>query len=494
MELNILLIHADQHRFDCLGAYGNPDVRTPNIDAVAADGVRYTESFCPLPICTPSRYSLLTGLYVRQHLGGTNRCTLPAGLETFPRLLREAGYSTAAVGKMHFTPTYLDVGFDEMRLAEQDGEGRYDDDYHRWLREEGLCDRLDLMDQVREYRDAAPPEYWRAFGAIESDLDEAHHSTTWIGDRAVEAVDRWAGGGNLLMVGFIKPHHPFDPPAPWSGMYDADALTVLPGWLDEPMPRDLAFSRGYFPHADLTEQALRRAMAHYYATISQIDHHVGRLIDVLKRRGLYDRTIIVYTGDHGDYLGFHHMLLKGNYLYDPLAKVPLIVKLPAGRRAGEVSGELVSNVDVAPTLLSLCGCDVPAAMQGIDLSAEGAAAGRDAVFAEDWGGRQYMARTRDRKLLLCPDDRQSQYFDLAADPLEMTNLYADPARRSEIDELRSRLLRWALFDRPYVAHVDEAAGTIDADNAPPPDDARVRDAADYYRRKMNEPLCPRFDT
>ena len=227
---NILIIHADQHRWDCLGAYGNPDIRTSNVDALAADGVRYENHFCSFPVCTPSRYSFLTGLYVHQHLGWTNRSTLPSGLDTFPRVLKGAGYRTKAVGKMHFTPTYLDVGFDEMALAEQDGPGRYDDDYHRWLRQEGLCDHIDLMDQVSEYRQHAPSTYWDTFGALESDLDEAHHSTTWIGDRALETLETWEGGGHLLMVGFIKPHHPFDPPAPWSEMYDPSMLSLLPGW------------------------------------------------------------------------------------------------------------------------------------------------------------------------------------------------------------------------------------------------------------------------
>ena len=138
---NILLIHADQHRFDCLGAYGHPDIRTPNIDALAADGVRYENSFCPFPVCTPSRYSLLSGQYVHQHRGWDNHCTLPPGTETFPAILKQAGYKTAAVGKMHFTPTYLDVGFDEMVLAEQDGPGRWDDDYHRQLCVMGPCGR-----------------------------------------------------------------------------------------------------------------------------------------------------------------------------------------------------------------------------------------------------------------------------------------------------------------------------------------------------------------
>ena len=482
---NILILHADQHRFDCLGAYGNPDVRTPNIDALAADGVRYAESFCPFPICTPSRYSLLTGLYVRQHLGGTNHCTIPAGLATFPRVLREAGYRTKAVGKMHFTPTYLDVGFEEMLLAEQDGPGRYDDDYHRWLREEGLCDRIDLMDQVREYRQSAPEVYWDTFGALRSDLDEAHHSTTWIGEKAVEAVESWRGGGNLLMAGFVKPHHPFDPPAPWDAMYDPAALTLLPGWADEPLPRDLAFRQGYFPCEKLTEPAMRRVMAMYYATISQIDHHVGRIVDRLKARGLYDETLIVYTSDHGDYMGFHHLLLKGNLMYDPLVKVPLIVKFPRRQRAGQVSDALVNNLDVAPTLLAAAGCDVPRSMRGMDLADPAAA--RERVFCEGFSG-QYMVRSRDRKLLVTRDPAQELFFDLSADPLEMTNLRGDPARRAEIAAMREELLRWALFDEPFQTHLDHAAGLCRAANVPAPDDARKAEHADWFRRRMAEPF------
>ena len=186
--VGVLVIQADQHRWDCLGTNGNPDVLTPHIDALVASsgGVSYTEAFCPYPVCTPSRYSFLAGLYVHQHLGRSNRATLPAVLPTFPKVMRASGWRTHSVGKMHFTPTYLDVGYDEMELSEQNGPGRLDDDYHRWLHAEGQHDEIDLVDQEQEYRNAASQEYWDTVGAIESNLTEEHHSTTWIGDRAVE--------------------------------------------------------------------------------------------------------------------------------------------------------------------------------------------------------------------------------------------------------------------------------------------------------------------
>ena len=291
---NILVIQADQHRADCIGAYGNSDIKTPHIDALAADGVRYANSFCPYPVCTPSRYSFVSGLYVRQHLGGSNHCTLPTGLPTFPKVLRQAGYTTKAVGKMHLTPTYADIGFDELLLAEQNGAGRYDDYYHRWLRDEGVGYFVDLVDQEREYRQHAPDEYWQHVGALVSDLDEAHHSTTWIAERALDEVKSWDGGGHLLMASFIKPHHPFDPPASWADRYDPAALALLPGYTPQPQRQDLAFSKGYFPSDEMTEAKIRRAMAYYYATISQIDHHVGRLIAQLQRAG--------YLRQHADSL------------------------------------------------------------------------------------------------------------------------------------------------------------------------------------------------
>ena len=460
MKPNILLIHADQHRYDCLGAYGNPDIKTPNIDGLAQDGVLFENSFCAHPVCTPSRYSLLTGLTIHQHLGLTNRSTLPPGVATLPDQLRANGYSTAAVGKMHFTPTYLDVGFDEMRLAEQHGEGRYDDDYHRWLASEGLCDRLDLMDQVAEFRRDAPKVYWDSFGALPSDLDEKHHSTTWIGDRAVELLDKWSHGSNFLMVGFIKPHHPFDPPAPWDAMYDPNELSILPGWTEGLIHGD--DGRGHFSSRELTESSLRRVMALYYATISQIDHHVGRLINLLKAKGLYDNTIVIYTSDHGDYMGYHHRILKGYRMLEPLVRVPLIIKYPVDARSRGRDERLVSNVDVAPALLSAAGLTPPQAMAGMNLLDQNA--GPDFVFAETES--EYMVRSRTRKLLFHRDPGKSVFFDLEHDPLELENLIGREDRWAEISAFRERLLQWQLFDSRACNHLDLNARQCSADNVP----------------------------
>ena len=272
---NILIIHADEHRIDCIGAYGNDDIQTPNLDLLAKEGVLYQNHYVTLPVCTPSRYSFLSGMDVQDHEAWTNHSTLKREIESFPDVLKNAGYHTKAIGKMHFAPTYLDVGFEEMILSEQDGPGRWDDDYHRDLMANNLIDRIDLEDQRHEYRKNAPVEYWESFGTAATGLPEKFYSTNWIANHSIETLENWDDSGNMLMVGFIKPHHPFDPPQKWADMYNPETLQPLPGWIDKSISYDTEEHKGYFENTTLTEKALRKSMAYYYASITQIDYGIG---------------------------------------------------------------------------------------------------------------------------------------------------------------------------------------------------------------------------
>jgi arylsulfatase A-like enzyme len=355
----------------------------------------------------------------------------------------------------------------------------------------------DAIDQRAEFRSRASEEYWRTFGAMRSNLPEAWHSTTWIGDRAVRQLEAWhSATGNVLYASFIKPHHPFDPPAPWDTMYDPASLTIPPGWT-EALPAEDDTGRAYFPNEKLDETTLRRVMAHYYGSISHIDQQVGRMVEALKRRGLYDRTLIVFTADHGEYLGFHHMLLKGGRMYEPLTRVPLLIKYPEHGRpsvhGGEVRQTLVSNVDVAPTIVHACGLVPHPQMRGLDLS--NPASDRDAVFVEGGRGGRYMVRTRQHKLLLAPEPAQTGFYDLEADPLELDNRFQDPACQDTIRDLRDRLAQWMLFDSPTPSYVDDQAPVIDAPNVPadlrPSGDRAARDARrrqvlDFYEQQLQE--------
>jgi len=484
---NVLMIMTDEHRYDCLGCCGNEQIITPNIDRLAADSVRYDNSFCSYPVCTPSRYSLISGLYVHQHRGYSNHCTLPPGTKTLPGILKQAGYQTAAIGKMHYTPTYFDIGFQKMLLSEQNGPGRWDDDYHRHLKQNNLVDRNDLIDQERNYRKLADKEYWDSYGATLSNLPDKFHSTTWTGDKAVEEIEKWqTDGPNMMLASFIKPHHPFDPPAKWAKMYDPDKIKILPGWTDECPDHDL--KQAYFKNEDLTEETLKKITAYYYATITHIDFHVGRMISTLKKRGMYDNTIIIFTSDHGEHMGYHHMILKGGHLYDSIAKVPLVIKYPNNKRSGTSTDRLVNNVDLAPTILKLAGLKTPKEMQGLDLLGN---KDREIVFVE--GGKQssIMARTKNTKLILQRNilaDGSISYsgllYDLQKDPYELNDLYDSPKYSDIRKTLTEAIDNWLPAGSKRNVYIDENAPIIDRPNVPKRNDGHRKIMMEYCDKKM----------
>jgi arylsulfatase A-like enzyme len=223
-------------------------------------------------------------------------------------------------------------------------------------------------------------------------------------------------------------------------------------------------------------------MAYYYANIEHIDMQVGRMIDLLKRKDLYQDTLIVFTGDHGEYLGFHHLLLKGGYMYDPLVRVPLIIKFPHRRRAADVSEAIVSNIDLAPTLLLQAGCQPAPSMRGMDLNRP--TAGRDAVFAESGRRDEIMVRTKRYKLIRNDPKGGSLFFDLARDPLEMENRIDDPVCRNEVEELTTMLTAWRGLEPCPETYLDENAPVIAQPNVPVPNDGHREEMIAYFAEKM----------
>ena len=433
---NIILITADQLRWDCLGYAGNPDVRTPNLDVLAAHAINFSETICQQPLCVPSRATLLTGLHPRQHGATDNRDSLPQGLATFPRLLREHGYQTAGAGKMHFNPTRADYGFDRLVLAEQDGPGRNEDDYHAWLAEQDRVDRIDTWDQVD--RDSAPVAYWRSFGAMPSNLPEPCHSTTWIGDQAVRFLQQGSREPFMLWVSFVKPHHPFDPPVPWDKLYDPRSLELPPDFR-VPVPEDDARHGGFFDPRKMTEARFRRVLAFYYANISHIDQQVGRILATLTARGITN-NLIVFTSDHGDYMGQHGLITKKHsQVYDSLLRVPLLIAGLPGQRRGVKEPALAQLTDLFPTLLEAAGIESPptAGRSLVPLLREAGRPLRTAAVAEDPQRRIRIARTKRHKLVETPNPDFRALYDLELDPHEYVNRYDHPA----YEDVRAQLTR-----------------------------------------------------
>lgn len=495
---NILILHVDQLRQDCLGAYGNTQISTPNIDELASESTVHSNHYTCYPVCVPARYSFITGLpynkiYDLSNLESNGR--LSFNFATFPKELKDSGYHTSAIGKMHYEPPYHDVGFQEMVLCEQIGIGRWVDDYHRELQSRGLLNSNCLEDQNWEFRQYADEEYWDSFGAKVNVLDEKDASTGWIGAKALEAIDGWdESNPEMMMVSFVNPHHPFDPPLPWSDMYDPEQLDMLPGWMDHGLLRDSFQAPGWMENRRLTTKKYRKILAYYYALISEVDHHVGKIVARLKKKGLYEDTMIVFTTDHGDYMGYHHMILKGNHMYEPLMKIPLIIKYPGNPTARIENRSLTINTDIARTILSVAGMETPAQMrETVDLSS-GSDAGHDFVVSFEKLGDRAMVRHGKYKLqtdrnLLNEDafhwgsivaPRGEMLFDLDADPLEMNNIATEHA--DVVSQMKGLLFEFQggqYFRGNFIAN-EFNAPIIDSQNAQEATRERVETGINHF--------------
>jgi arylsulfatase A-like enzyme len=405
---HVLVLAAGRMRYECLGAAGNADIRTPHLDALATDGIFFRNAYCTWPGVTPSRYSLLSGQHVRQHRGRSNRATMLPGTPTFASLLRNAGYRTRAAGKLGFNPPRLDAGFQQLDLAEED----------------------------------------TAQAVIET------------GDRAVAAISRWdAAQPQVLLVAFPNA----DPGPPWDRAYDPDKVRILPGWTDRLTDQDVRYRAGLFDESlyrSIDQPEMRRLLAREYGAVSQMDAQAGRIIEALKKKSLYDATLLIFAADSGDYLGFHHLYRTTNYMYDPVMRIPLIVKMPRQFYAGSSTDAQVTLPDVTSTILTMAGLPKPPDMRGqnLFLVLSGRRFGHLYVFAEDpWF---LMARSAGRKLLYTGDSGRSLFFDLERDPLEMRNAINEPLYQGDIQRMQDALLTWLHLETQSEPYVDAAAKQV----------------------------------
>ena len=382
----------------------------------------------------------------------TVRSAIPESRDTLVKRLRSGGYRTAAFGKMHFWPVYADYGFDHMELAEQDGPGWQIDDYHaKYLKGLGLVDQWDLWDQQEPFRKQAPHTYWDTYGAAASRLPEEHYHTTWIADRTIAWLEDLPPSEPFFAwTSFIKPHHPFDPPKPFDTLYDPNEVPLPPRddlWRSKPLLAELGDPRlGYFDTRSMSEDDLRRVIAMYYGLITHIDHHLGRILETLDHLGLAETTTVIFTSDHGDYLGQFGLFLKHpNIPYDALAHVPLIIRSPGemSRVAGRRSSALVSTMDVLPTALAGAGIEPPAYVQGRDLTPVLDDPSRplsEPVFIETASYR--AVRTERYKYIYSGATGTDELYDVVEDPQETDDL----ARRlpAVAEEHRRLLLDWTI--------------------------------------------------
>ncbi len=477
-DLNVLWICTDQQRFDTLGVYGNPLVRTPHLDRLAREGTLFENCFSQSPVCTPSRAAFLTGRYPCTTRCRQNGQILPAGETLITKRLADAGYVCGLAGKLHLAPCCPsacpameqrgDDGYAVFHWSHHPADDWPGNEYSAWLRERGAAFAPRIHPRSPHVRLGPPGELSQA---------------AWCAEKAIDFMGRMKAAKRpwLFSLNCFDPHHEFDPPeeylAPYLDRLDQIPLpNFTPGELaDKPRWQRLDHQgayggrRGYYSYDQMTDLDHRLIRAAYWAMCDLIDVQVGRLLAALEETGQADRTLVIFTSDHGEMLGDHGLYLKGTHFYDPAVKVPLILRgpgVPAGRRISE----LVELFDLAPTVMEAAGQPRPAGMQARSLwpllnGQAGPAQRRESVFCEFYNGHAVyekpvfatMVRTADHKLVAHHGEPAGELYDLRADPNETRNLWNEPGwaelkaqmlgrlcdRMAEtVDPLPARLAGW----------------------------------------------------
>lgn len=513
---NVLVIITDQHRADHVGFGGNTVVRTPHLDALAARSTVFDRAYVANPVCSPNRSSIITGRMPSSHGVIFNDRSLGWGASTFVRSLRSAGYRTALIGKSHFQvgldrhgippgppvpavgdahpdevygyefpERYFDddfvdpddfYGFATIELALDHG-ARFGGHHLRWALERGAS----FDEVVVPMTNQAPgtrrsPRWWQIY---QPPYAAELHSTNFVAERTMATIEEAAAGDQPWMVwaSFPDPHHPMVPPGPWFDRHDPDDMEV-PATFDDPLAEAPPHVQGIrakgprkmwpFPFGTDDRRLVQEALAATYGMIELIDDGVGRILATLDRVKASDNTIVVFTADHGDMMGDHGLMLKGNLHYQGVARVPLTIAAP-GQAPGR-SPALASSIDLAPTILDLCQVDAFDGLQGTPLTGileDRSARVREALLIEDdmpptlapFLGVPTRMRTvvTETARYTRASDGSEQLFDLAQDPQELDDLSRrDQGRRNELRDL--------LLDQ--LMEADDMAGGVPVDRCP----------------------------
>jgi len=440
---NVLFLMADQLRGDFLGCSGNPAASTPNIDRLARDGANFIRAYSSTPSCTPARAAVLTGLSPWGHgMLGYHRVREQYEFE-LPVLFREAGWQTHQVGKNHFHPQRNPHGYEQIELDES---GR--------VRDEGFTS--DYRQWFAQVAPGVNPDAtgigWNDYRAGVYVLPEELHPTHWTADRAVTFLDQREDDRPFFMkVSFARPHSPYDPPARFLDRIDPKLVPApFEGeWSDAQFgsivdPKAYTAARNALP-----EEVALRSRRHYLASLAFVDEAIGRILDALERSGELDNTVILFTSDHGDMLGDHHLWRK-TYAYEGSARIPMVlwwgsdvVELPRG----QVRDEPVELRDVLPTFLEVANLAIPASVEGASMLSllRGVESWRQWIDLEHatcyWPGNAWTALAGAKmKYIYHAYEGRESLFDIDADPGETRDLARDLRYFGELALWRARMI------------------------------------------------------
>ena len=439
---NILFLMDDQHRGDTIACDGNRAVRTPNIDRIGAEGARFRNAYSTTPTCTPARSALLTGLAPWNH-GMLHMVGMAKQYPfTKPQALRDAGYYTMGIGKMHFNPQRNMHGYHHVVLDES---GRvqspdFRSDYRAWF-----------WSQAPNLDPDATGIGFNDYPAKPYALPENLHPTHWTGQSAVNFLNGYNRPEPFfLKVSFARPHSPYDPPA-----------RLMKHYADAPIPKASVgkWAAGYEArsgpkddiwHGALGDAQVRSSRQGYYGSIEFVDEQIGRILEALEKRGWLDETLILFTSDHGDMTGDHNLWRK-SYAYEASARIPMLMRWPQGlvsSKRGQVFSQTVELRDILPTFLDAAGAPPKVRLDGasmLSLARNPSASWREYIDLEHGvcysRENNWNAFTDGRtKYIYHAFHGQEQLFDLENDRQELNDVAGDVAHEGTLRRWRQRMV------------------------------------------------------
>jgi len=514
---NILFIMADQLRWDYLGFAGHPFIKTPNLDRLAARGLNFTNTFIQGTVCGSSRASFYTGRYVSSHGATYNNYPLRADEWTLGDHLRQAGLRTALVGKTHMKVLPEDLRRLGIDPDSESGRLRIQAGFEPFERDDGLHSDKSLRPDLRYNRilkeqgfDGDNPWHsWANSGVDENGriqsgwflknvrlparIPEQWSETAYMTNRAMDFIDTHGNEPWCLHLSYIKPHWPYIAPAPYHDLYANDAV-VPANRHERERHNDHPVFAAFRAHREsrVFSDEVKRAhvIPAYMGLISQIDHHIGRLLDYLEKKQLLDTTLIVFTSDHGDYLG-DHWLGEKEMFFESALRIPLLVVDPrpsADATRGTVSADLVESIDLIPTFMDVVGARWPShILEGKSLAPalQGKPSQADAVFSEF----DYSLRTARKTLGLEPREcraymvrtRQWKYARYSGFPPQLFNLWDDPEESHDLGRDSGYApIRAELDERLHRYHENRLDRITISDEAIACNTARSTERGFYY--------------
>lgn len=486
---NILLITTDQQRADHLGLKGLEAITTPNLDRLGKEGIHFDRAYCPSPICTPTRLSLLTGRYPSSHGGYSIGVTLPSiPCPTLPALLGEVGYVTALFGKSHFVSRAMEA----QHMA---GTAEIPSDFFRHWKgpylgfqefagSSGHSMNAQPEQHYREYLRDAGVDWKDWFPSQRADYDhhfcgswnipEMYHDTHWVAGETLRFIDRQREGVPwFCWASFQDPHEPFACPEPWYSSVDTDKMSLFEGYVENEFNdrhpiyeacyrRELSKWRDGpgVPCVYGTPEKMNRARNAMQATLGMlafIDDRVGSILQKLEQLDQLKNTIVIFTSDHGEMHGHHGLWGKGITAYEDCQRVPLLIWGPGLVVQRGTLPALANLIDLPATILSLAGVDVPSGFQGKDLSPilkGGNDSVQDCTLVEcrptQSGLYQQSLITERYKIVIYRDETEGELYDLEADPEQYHNLWCFPEMQQIRDGLLLRMIRFQMEREPRV--------------------------------------------